>query len=57
MKEVLPVVIGCIVGIVLCLGYLVFLLVKSIKGKYHKRVESFDFDENTLTIDITKRKK
>ena len=57
MKEVLPVVIGCIVGIVLCLGYLVFLLVKSIKNNHPKKVETFDFDENTLTIDISKRKK
>lgn len=57
MKEVLPVVIGCIVGIFICLGYLMFLLVKSIRKKYPKKAETFDFDENTLTIDITKRKK
>ena len=57
MKEVLPVIIFCCIGIVLCIGYLVFLLVRAIKGNHGKRVESFDFDENTLTIDLTKRKK
>ena len=58
MKEVLLVVIGCGVGIVLCIVYLVILLVKSINTKCgKKRVESFDFDENTLTIDLRKTKK
>lgn len=57
MKQVLPVVIGCIVGIVLCIAYLVLLLVRSLKCKGAKGVESFDFDENTLTIDLKKRKK
>ena len=57
MKEVLPIIIGCSVGIVLCVAYLVFLLVRGLKGKVGKRVESFDFDENTLTIDLKKRKK
>ena len=57
MKEVLPIVIFCIVGIALCIAYLVFLLVRELKGKGGKKVESFDFDENTLTIDLKKRKK
>lgn len=57
MKEVLPIIIGCSVGIVLCVAYLLFLLVRGLKGKVGKRVESFDFDENTLTIDLKKRKK
>ena len=57
MKQVLPVVICCIVGIVLCIAYLVLLLVRSLKCKGAKGVESFDFDENTLTIDLKNRKK
>lgn len=58
MKEVLPVVIGCSVGIVLCIVYLVILIVRGLRPKYGKRrVESFDFDENTLTIDLKKSKK
>jgi hypothetical protein len=57
MKEVLPIIIFCCVGIALCVGYLGFLLVRTIKGNHGKHVECFDFDENTLTIDLTKRKK
>lgn len=58
MKEVLPVVIGCSVGIVLCVVYLVILIVRGLRPKCGKRrVESFDFDENTLTIDLKKSKK
>ena len=58
MKEVLPVVIGCSVGIVLCIVYLVVLIVKGLRPKRGKRrVECFDFDENTLTIDLKKSKK
>lgn len=58
MKEVLPVVIGCSVGIVVCIAYLVVLIVKGLHPKRGKRrVECFDFDENTLTIDLKKSKK
>lgn len=57
MKQVLPIVIFCCAGIVLCLAYLVFLIVKSINGDKPRKKESFDFDENTLTINLKKRKK
>ena len=56
MKQVLPIIISCIVGIVLCVVYLVFLFVRSLK-KGSKGMESFDFDENTLTIDLKRHKK
>lgn len=57
MKQVLPIVIFCCAGIVLCLAYLVFLIVKSCNACKPRKKESFDFDENTLTIDLKKRKK
>lgn len=57
MKQVLPIVIFCCVGIALCLVYLVFLIVKSINSVKPRKRESFDFDENTLTINLKKRKK
>lgn len=57
MKQVLPIIIFCCVGIVLCLAYLVFLIVKSVNSSKPRKRESFDFDENTLTISLKKRKK
>lgn len=57
MKQVLPIIIFCCVGIVLCLAYLVFLIVKSLNSSKPRKRESFDFDENTLTISLKKRKK
>lgn len=57
MKQVLSIVIFCCVGIAVCLAYLVFLIVKSINSTKPRKKESFDFDENTLTINLKKRKK
>lgn len=57
MKQVLPIIIFCCVGIALCLAYLVFLIVKSVNSSKPRKSESFDFDENTLTISLKKRKK
>ncbi len=56
MKEVLPIVIICCVGIVFCVGYLVYLLIKRCFPKKKRKVEYFDLDTDTLTIKLGNKK-
>ena len=54
MKQVLPIIIICSVGIALCLAYIIALIVKSICRRPRKKRE-FEIEENVLTIKLGKR--
>ena len=57
MKQVLPVIIVCGVGIGLCFVYIVFLCVKALRAKPHvKRTHEFEIEEDVLTVKLGKRK-
>ena len=56
MKQVLPVIIICAVGIALCLAYIVALCVKALNRRPPKKHE-FEIEENVLTIKLGKRKR
>ena len=57
MKKVLPIVIICGVGIALCLAYIVYLCVKSLRAYPRtRRKHEFEIDENVLTVKLDKRK-
>ena len=56
MKEVLPIIIICAVGLALCVTLLVMTFVRYLrkKGLFRKKNEEFDMDEHTLTIKLDK---
>ena len=56
MKQVLPVIIVCAVGIALCLAYIVGVSVKALCRRPPKKRE-FEIEENVLTIKLGKKKK
>lgn len=53
MKEVLPIVIFCGVGIVACLAYIVVVVARYVK---RRGKETFEVDDNTLTIRLKSKK-
>ena len=55
MKEVLPIIIVCGVGLSVCVGLLVFFFVRYVRSKIRKKSEEFEMDENTLTIRLDKK--
>ena len=60
MKQILPLVIVCCVGIVFCIGVLVSVVVKNLQNRnfsQHKRRrrEQIEIDEDTLTIYLGKK--
>lgn len=59
MDKALPVVIICGVGMALCVGYLVFVLVKALRRKFcgGRKFNQFEIDEESLTIKLGKKKK
>lgn len=56
MKQVLPVIIICSVGIALCLAYIVAISIKALRRRPQRKRE-FEIEENVLTIKLGKRKK
>ncbi len=58
MQDILPIVIGCGVGIALCIIYLLCLgtraLLRKFWANHPKRIE---IDDNVLTIEIKKGQK
>lgn len=54
MKQVLPIIIVCGVGIVACLVYIVAVSVKAIRRNPRKR--EFEIEEDVLVIKLGKRK-
>ena len=58
MEQVLPVVIGCSVGIALCVVYLICLALKGLMSKFWaNHPKHIEIEDNVLTIDLKKRKK
>ena len=58
MEQVLPVVIGCSVGIALCVVYLICLALKGLLSKFWaNHPKHIEIEDNVLTIDLKKRKK
>ena len=58
MNKVLPIIIVCSVGLALCLAYIVWLCVKSLRTNPHvKRKREFEIEDDVLTIRLGKRKK
>lgn len=58
MQQVLPVVIGCSVGIALCVVYLICLALKGLLSKFWaSHPKHIEIEDNVLTIDLKKRKK
>ena len=54
MKEILPVIIICGVGLAVCFGLLILIFVRFLRRKHGKR-EEFEMDESTLTIKLDKK--
>lgn len=59
MKQVLPIIIICAVGIAASLAYIIYLCVNTLRSRPHgsKRVTQFEIDDDVLTIKLGKRKK
>ena len=55
MEKVLPIVIVCGVGILICLGYIVAVSVKAVCRS--KRLREFEIEEDTLIIKLGKKNK
>lgn len=57
MKEILPVIIICAVGLAVCAGLLTLMFVRFLKRKrvFRKKSEEFEMDERTLTIKLDKK--
>lgn len=57
MKEILPIIIVCGVGIALCIAYIVFLCVKALRASPRaKRTHQFEIEDDVLTVNLGKRK-
>lgn len=58
MKEVLPIIIICSVGMAICAAYLIYVTVKSItKKRRRKEKNQFEFEDDVLTIKLGRNKK
>lgn len=57
MKEILPIIIVCAVGLAVCAFLLVLIFVRYLRRKkvFRRRSEEFEIDENTLTIKLDKK--
>lgn len=57
MKEVLPIIVFCAVGLAVCVGLLVLMFVRFLRKKsiFRKKSEEFEMDESTLTINLDKK--
>lgn len=59
MKEVLPIIIICSLGMAFCLAYIVLLCARAInkkRGKNNAR-DMFEIEDDVLTVKLGKRKK
>ena len=57
MKEVLPIIIICGVGIALCVVYICVLCARALRTNPKvRRKHEFEIEENVLTIKLNKRK-
>ena len=57
MKQVLPIIIVCGVGIALCLAYIIYLCVKVLRVNPRlKKKHEFEIEEDVLTVKLGKRK-
>lgn len=57
MQQVLPIIIVCCVGLSICFGLLVFYFVRFIVRHFKHKREEFELDENTLTINLDKKRR
>ena len=55
MKQVLPVIIICGVGILSCLAYIVAVCVQAIRRR-PRRVREFEIEDDVLVIKLGKKK-
>ena len=55
MKQILPVIIVCGVGIAVCLAYIVVVSVKALRRSPRKK--EFEIEEDALVIRLGKRRK
>ena len=57
MKEILPIIIVCGVGLAVCAGLLILIFVRFLRKKniLRKKGEEFEMDERTLTIKLDKK--
>ena len=57
MKEVLPIVIICAVGLAVCAALLILMFVRFLRRKniFRRKNEEYEMDENTLTIKLDKK--
>ena len=56
MDKILPIIIVCGVGIVLCLGYILVVSVKAIRRRPRRKRE-FEIEEDVLVIKLGKKNK
>lgn len=58
MKEVLPIIIICSLGMAFCLAYIAALCVCAVKKKRGKNTRNaFEIEDDVLTVKLGKRKK
>lgn len=62
MKQVLPVIIICSVGILACLAYIVYVVVRALRRKppkprTNKNRNEFEIEDDTLIIKLGRKKK
>ncbi len=55
MKQILPIIVICSVGLAGCLGWLVYMLVQYFRKRRRRKVEEYDLDEKTLVINLDEK--
>ena len=57
MDQILPVIIVCGVGIALCVAYILFLVIRTVRANPpQRRKHEFEIEEDVLTVSLGRRK-
>lgn len=57
MDKVMPIVAICAVGLAACVGYLLFVAVRTLRRRFGKEKETFELEDNTLVVDLKEYKR
>ena len=57
MDKVMPIVAICAVGLAACVGYLLFVAVRTLRRRFGKEKETFDLEDDTLVVDLNEYKR
>ena len=53
----MPIVAICAVGLAACVGYLLFVAVRTLRRRFGKEKETFELEDNTLVVDLKEYKR